>query len=107
MGDKVDPVPKRGRVIDPAQRIDAVMDVATTVKAIEANRGLVKEIKAHVEIGALRPGMAADVSVFADERGEWARRDNNGERVVADRSLHPLFCRRAGTRGLRTRRGRR
>ncbi len=50
------------------------------------------------EIGALRPGMTADVSVLADERGAWALRDNSGERVVADRYLRPLFCLRAGQR---------
>lgn len=50
------------------------------------------------EIGALRPGMTADVSVLADERGEWALRDNSGERVVAERYLRPLFCLRAGAR---------
>ena len=50
------------------------------------------------EIGALRPGMTADVSVLADERGAWALRDNGGERVVADRYLRPLFCLRAGAR---------
>ena len=50
------------------------------------------------EIGALRPGMVADVSVLADERGAWALRDNSGERIVADRYLRPLFCLRAGAR---------
>ena len=50
------------------------------------------------EIGALRPGMAADISVLADERGKWALRDNSGEQVVAERYLRPLFCLRAGTR---------
>ncbi len=50
------------------------------------------------EIGALRPGMVADVSVLADERGAWVLRDNSGEQLVADRYLRPLFCLRAGAR---------
>jgi dihydroorotase len=50
------------------------------------------------EIGALRPGMAADVSVLADERGRWVLRDNEDNKVVAERLLRPLFCLRGGRR---------
>ena len=50
------------------------------------------------EIGMLRPGAAADVSVLADERGRWALRDNEGTQVAAERLLRPLFCLRAGRR---------
>jgi dihydroorotase len=50
------------------------------------------------EIGTLRPGAAADVSVIADERGRWVLRDNEGTEVVAERLLRPLFCLRAGQR---------
>jgi dihydroorotase len=50
------------------------------------------------EIGMLRPGAAADVSVLADERGRWVLRDNEGTEIVAERLLHPLFCLRAGRR---------
>jgi dihydroorotase len=50
------------------------------------------------EIGNLRPGAAADVSVLADERGRWALRDNEGTEAVAERLLRPLFCLRAGRR---------
>jgi len=50
------------------------------------------------EIGMLRPGAAADVSVLADERGRWVLRDNEGTEVVAERLLRPLFCLRAGRR---------
>ena len=48
------------------------------------------------EIGSLKPGMVADVSVLGDERGKWILRDNNGEQVVTDRYLRPEFCLRAG-----------
>jgi len=50
------------------------------------------------EIGNLRPGAVADVSVLADERGRWVLRDNEGTEAVADRLLRPLFCLRAGRR---------
>jgi dihydroorotase len=50
------------------------------------------------EIGALKPGMVADVSVLADERGKWVLRDNSGDQVVADQYLRPDFCLRAGKR---------
>jgi dihydroorotase len=50
------------------------------------------------EIGTLKPGVVADVSVLADERGRWALRDNEGTQVVAERLLRPLFCLRAGRR---------
>jgi dihydroorotase len=50
------------------------------------------------EIGALRPGMAADVSVLADHRGRFVLRDNEKTQVVAERLLQPAFCLRAGKR---------
>jgi dihydroorotase len=50
------------------------------------------------EIGSLRPGTVADVSVLADERGQWVLRDNEGTEVAAERLLRPLFCLRAGHR---------
>jgi len=50
------------------------------------------------EIGTLRPGAVADVSVLADERGRWVLRDNEGTEAVAERMLRPLCCLRAGSR---------
>jgi dihydroorotase len=50
------------------------------------------------EIGALRPGMVADISVLADQRGRFILRDNEKNQVVADRLLQPAFCLRAGKR---------
>jgi len=50
------------------------------------------------EVGALRPGMAADVSVLADESGRFVLQDNEKTQVVAERLLQPLFCLRAGKR---------
>jgi dihydroorotase len=50
------------------------------------------------ELGTLRPGATADVSVLADERGRFILRDNEKTQVVAERLLQPLFCLRAGRR---------
>jgi dihydroorotase len=50
------------------------------------------------EIGTLAPGVVADVSVLADERGRWTLVDNEGTRVTAERRLAPIFCLRAGWR---------
>lgn len=50
------------------------------------------------EIGALRPGMVADVSVLNDLRGKFRLRDNEGTEVMAERLLQPDFCLRAGQR---------
>ena len=50
------------------------------------------------EIGTLKLGMVADVSVLADERGKWVLRDNSGDQVVAEQYLRPDFCLRAGKR---------
>jgi dihydroorotase len=48
--------------------------------------------------GALKPGYAADVSVLRDDRGRFLLRDNEDNRVVAERLLRPAFCLRAGKR---------
>jgi dihydroorotase len=48
------------------------------------------------ELGSLRPGSVADVSVLYDERGRWVLRDNEGVQVQTERMLRPAFCVRAG-----------
>jgi dihydroorotase len=50
------------------------------------------------EIGALKPGMPADVSVLDDVRGRFKLQDNVRTEVVAERLLMPAFCLRAGRR---------
>lgn len=50
------------------------------------------------EIGALKPGMIADVSVLHDDRGRFRLRDNENTEVIAERLLRPAFCLRAGER---------
>ena len=50
------------------------------------------------ELGHLRPGAAADVSVLHDERGQWTLSDNEKTRLKTGRMLRPYFCLRAGKR---------
>jgi dihydroorotase len=50
------------------------------------------------EIGALKPGMAADVSVLDDVRSRFKLQDNEKNEVIAERLLMPAFCLRAGRR---------
>ena len=49
-------------------------------------------------IGALKPGMDADVSVLVEKPGRYKLRDNEHTEVVAERLLQPVFCMRAGVR---------
>jgi dihydroorotase len=49
-------------------------------------------------IGALRPGMDADVTVLTQKPGRYILRDNEKTEVVADSVLQPRFCLRAGNR---------
>jgi dihydroorotase len=50
------------------------------------------------ELGHLKAGAEADVSVLHDERGSWTLTDNEKNRVKTDRMLRPYFCLRAGKR---------
>jgi dihydroorotase len=49
-------------------------------------------------IGALRPGMAADVSVLDIRDGHFELRDNSGETVISPAMIIPGFALRAGRR---------
>jgi dihydroorotase len=50
------------------------------------------------EIGALKVGRDADVSVITQQTGRFILRDNEKNEVIAERLLQPAFCLRAGTR---------
>jgi dihydroorotase len=50
------------------------------------------------EIGALKVGRDADVSVITQQTGRFILRDNEKNEVIAERLLQPVFCLRAGTR---------
>lgn len=57
-----------------------------------------KMIGMQEELGHLKTGAGADVSVLHDERGRWTLRDNEGNTARAERMLRPWFCLRAGRR---------
>ena len=50
------------------------------------------------EIGSLRPGAEADVSVLSQLNGRFVLTDNEHTQVTAERLLQPAFCLRAGRR---------
>jgi dihydroorotase len=50
------------------------------------------------EIGAIRRGATADVTVLREQRGRFILRDNEHNEVIAERLLQPAFCLRAGNR---------
>lgn len=50
------------------------------------------------EIGTLKPGVDADVTVLHDERGAFVLRDNEGTQVKTDRLVRPAFCLRQGVK---------
>ena len=50
------------------------------------------------EIGALKTGRDADISVLTEIPGRYILRDNENTEVVAERLLQPAFCLRAGVR---------
>jgi dihydroorotase len=50
------------------------------------------------QIGALKVGMDADVSVLVEKAGRFILRDNEKTEVIAESLLQPAFCMRAGVR---------
>jgi dihydroorotase len=50
------------------------------------------------ELGRLRIGGIADISVLSDSRGRWLLNDNEGTQIEATRLLQPVFCLRDGAR---------
>jgi dihydroorotase len=50
------------------------------------------------EVGSLKPGREADVSVLEVLSGRFKLSDNSGVEVVTDKLIRPLFCLRAGVR---------
>jgi dihydroorotase len=50
------------------------------------------------ELGMLKVGGEADISVLHDHRGRRVMRDNEGTQVTTERLLQPAFCLRAGQR---------
>jgi dihydroorotase len=50
------------------------------------------------ELGSLRLGGTADVTVLSDHRGKFLLQDSERTQIVAERLLQPQFCLRAGKR---------
>jgi len=50
------------------------------------------------DLGQLRVGGPADVSVLSDTPGRWMLNDNEGTQIEATRLLQPVFCLRDGVR---------
>jgi len=50
------------------------------------------------EIGTLKPGVEADITVLADETGRFVLQDNEDTQVTAEHFIRPVFCLRAGKR---------
>jgi dihydroorotase len=61
-----------------------------------ATSNAAKLLRMEDTIGALKPGMDADISIFRILEGEWTLRDSNGVGVVAKQLLHPQSVVRAG-----------
>jgi dihydroorotase len=70
--------------------LEKVVPMVTTAPA--------KMLGMEKELGHLKVGAGADVSVLHDDRGSWTLRDNEGTKVPTDRMLRPFFCLRAGKR---------
>lgn len=66
-------------------------------KVVEmATSNAAKMLRMEDTIGALKPGMDADISVFRVLEGQWTLRDSNGVEVVTKQLLHPEKTIRAG-----------
>jgi dihydroorotase len=72
------------------------LDFKHVIKMVTNNAA--KMVAMADEIGTLKPGSVADVTVLSDERGKWTLRDNDHNKVTAQRLLAPAFCLRAGER---------
>jgi dihydroorotase len=57
-----------------------------------------KMVRMEDEIGALKVGRAADISVIEILNGRFKLSDNSGVEVVTDKLIRPAFCLRQGVR---------
>ncbi|CAB3809326.1 amidohydrolase/deacetylase family metallohydrolase [Paraburkholderia fynbosensis] len=63
-----------------------------------ATSNAAKMIGMEGELGTLKAGGVADITVLDDKRGRWVLEDNEGTQVVTERMLAPRFCLRDGVR---------
>jgi predicted amidohydrolase len=104
---------KRGKVIDPAQGLEAVSDVAIRngkIAGVDANipleqaREVIERATANAarvfsfgaEIGTLKTGTEADVSVLEVREGKFALTDSDGKTRTARQKLDPVVTVRGG-----------
>jgi dihydroorotase len=72
------------------------MKLPEIVKTVTSNAARLLHLEN--DIGALRPGMIADVAVLDLLPGRWQLSDNSGEIVEAQQMVVPVFSLRAGER---------
>jgi dihydroorotase len=72
------------------------IDLKRIVEMVTTNPA--KMIRLENEVGTLKPGVVADVSVLDDLRGRFRLFDNEKTEVIAERLLQPSFCLREGKR---------
>ena len=72
------------------------IDLKRIVEMVTINPA--KMIRLENELGTLKPGIVADISVLDDLRGKFKLVDNEKTEVKTDRLLMPSFCLRAGVR---------
>jgi len=72
------------------------MTLPEIVKTVTSNAAAL--LRLETEIGALKPGMVADIAVLDLLPGRWQLSDNSGEVVEATEMIVPAFSLRAGQR---------
>ncbi|HEY1779642.1 MAG TPA: amidohydrolase/deacetylase family metallohydrolase [Roseiarcus sp.] len=72
------------------------MEIEDIVATTTANPA--RMLRMENEIGTLKPGLVADVSVIEIEHGRFRLFDNSGVEVIADRLIRPRFCLKDGVR---------
>lgn len=70
--------------------------LAEVIATVTANPARMLRLEA--EIGALKPGMAADISVLDLLSGRFELSDNSGVRVTAEKMIMPVMAFKAGVR---------
>jgi dihydroorotase len=89
-----------GRNFSLAQAMTGLMACGLALEQVVpmVTRNAARMLGLEGELGTLRPGVVADVTVLDDRRGRFRLRDNGGAEVTAERCLTPAFCLRAGQR---------
>ncbi|MGE4483202.1 amidohydrolase/deacetylase family metallohydrolase [Acidocella sp.] len=72
------------------------MDMSDVVATVTANPA--RMLRMEDEIGTLRPGLAADISVLDLLEGHFELADNSGMKVIAPQMFMPVLAIRAGRR---------